>query len=234
MRFLLVGLLLTPGCITWITGINDTLNPPYALGPYTESIGKVTFEMLPVHGACIWMGKTEVTWAEYENYYFDEEADAIARPSPSYHPHDKGWGRGQRPAVGISRQAAERYCEWISMETGKTYRLPTENEWERACGPDPQPLSDYAWVGQERTQPVGGKQPNALGFFDMLGNAWEYCSGGDEPVMRGGCWKDATAGLQSRRTVPFEWNERDPQRPRSIWWLADGEFVGFRVVRSAR
>ena len=208
--------------------------PPPPLAPYTETVGRVAFEMLPVPGTRIWMGRTEVTWAEYENYYFDEEADAIARPSPAYHPHDKGWGRGRRPAVGINRQAAKRYCEWISMKTRKTYRLPTELEWERACGPDPQPLSDYAWVGQEKTQPVGGKKPNALGFFDMLGNAWEYCSGGDEPVMRGGCWKDRTAGRARRRTVPFFWNERDPQRPRSIWWLADGEFVGFRVVRSAK
>ena len=188
--------------------------------------------MVPVGD--VWVGKTEVTWDEFETYYLSEpeDADAVVRPSPSYEPYDRGWGRGGRPAVGISRNAAQRYCEWLSRKTGRTYRLPTEAEWTRACGA----AQCGAWIRSNSggmTREVATKTPNAHGLFDMLGNAWEYCSG-PEPILRGGCFDDATATCASRRTVPPEWNERDPQRPRSQWWLVDGPFVGFRLARSVR
>lgn len=191
----------------------------------------VTFEMVRV--GPLWVGKTEVTWAEFETYYLTEETeegiDAVARPSPSYHPHDRGWGRGRRPAVGLNRNAAEKYCAWLSRRTGKTYRLPTEAEWEAFCGPDADPPPD-AVCGAERTEPTGGRAPNRYGLHDVLGNASEYCSG-PEPVVRGGSWNDATVSCKSRVVVPEEWNATDPQRPKSEWWLADAPWTGFRLVR---
>mgnify|MGYP002626072859 FL=1 len=90
----------------------------------------VSFRMVAVPEARIWLGRTEVTWEEFEAWYLSEEeegeVDAVARPSPFYFPHDRGWGAGRRPAVGISRHAAERYCAWLSRRTNRAYRLPTE------------------------------------------------------------------------------------------------------------
>jgi len=154
----------------------------------------------PVHKVKVspfWIGKTEVTWDEYEYYAFRPVIEPravniveITRPSPSYEPYDHGWGRGKSPAMGISLYAAKKYCEWLSLKTGDYYRLPTEAEWEFACragsstaysfGSDAEELEEYAWFnknGGRKTNKVGLKRPNAFGLYDMHGNVWEFCTG---------------------------------------------------------
>jgi formylglycine-generating enzyme required for sulfatase activity len=208
--------------------------------PYVETIPGTTvaFEMVPLPGTRLYVGHTEVTWDEFEAWYLtdeEEEADAVARPTPFYEAHDRGWGRGKRPAVGFSRHAAEEYCRWLSRRTGKTYRLPTEAEWERACGRDPEDVARYAWFAGNsdfQTHQVGKKSPNEYGLYDMLGNAMEYCAG-EEIALRGGSWQDDEVSCKSRATYDEAWNMRDPQRPQSVWWLTDGPFCGFRVVCEA-
>jgi formylglycine-generating enzyme required for sulfatase activity len=247
----------------------------------------------PQHPVAIlpfWMGKCEVTWDEYDLYWKNnpgnkeeqrrveekgtqKEIDAVSRPTPPYADETFGHGREGKPVIGVTHHAAMDYCRWLSMKTGKAYRLPTEAEWEYACragtktaysfGDDAKQLGDYAWFAgnsEELTHEVGKKKPNPWGLYDMHGNVWEWCLDHyqkdyyaqfptDKPtlmpllmptdkrfshVARGGSWEDKAEAARSasRRGSIERWIRQDPQRPKSIWWLTDAQFVGFRIVRA--
>jgi formylglycine-generating enzyme required for sulfatase activity len=201
--------------------------------------------------APFWMGKTEVRWDEYDIFAFrldqtEEQrasgADATSRPSRPYGAPDRGYGHYGYPTLGVAFQAAEMYCRWLSAKTGKKYRLPTEIEWEYACRAGaaemkPEKLEEHAWFWEnadDKAHAVGQKAPNAWGLHDMLGNVGEWCRGTDgKPVVRGGSFEDKAAAVNcaTRAYQTPAWQRRDSQIPKSVWWLSDGPFVGFRVVR---
>jgi formylglycine-generating enzyme required for sulfatase activity len=92
----------------------------------------------------------------------------------------------------------------------------------------------YAGNSGGTTHPAGSKQPDALGLFDMLGNAGEWVTRpGEAPALLGGSYRDPAHAAQCGAAALQEpsWNARDPQIPKSEWWLSDGPFAGFRVVR---
>ncbi|MCH8316744.1 MAG: SUMF1/EgtB/PvdO family nonheme iron enzyme [Planctomycetes bacterium] len=198
--------------------------------------------------APFWIAKTEMTWDLYDTFVFgldqsgapDESGvDAITRPSKPYIAMDRGFGKSGYPVISVSYHGATMFCEWLSKKTGRTYRLPTAAEWVLACGvggTDLDPVDDYAWYKSNATyttHPVGTKKPDALGLHDMYGNASEWCTGADdEPVTMGGSYRDSAKEIGCTRSVASsdEWNASDPQIPKSVWWLADGGFVGFRIV----
>ena len=112
----------------------------------------------------------------------------------------------EHPVVNVSWNDAVAFCKWLSRKEGKTYRLPTEAEWEYACragtttryysGDDPETLAKVGNVadatakakfanwkytikasdGYVFTAPVGQFTPNAFGLYDMHGNAWQWCA----------------------------------------------------------
>jgi formylglycine-generating enzyme required for sulfatase activity len=162
----------------------------------------------PVHQVTIEddfeIGKYEVTFEEYD--YFCKET---GRKKPD----DEGWGRGKRPVINVSWYDATAYVRWLSQETGHTYRLPTEAEWEYVAragtttkwsfGNDESKLEKYAWYGYEKaekkTHPVGEKKPNSWDVYDIHGNVWEWTSScyterykqkcyESYKVLRGGSW----------------------------------------------
>jgi len=154
------------------------------------------------------MGKYEVTFTEYDKF-----AEATDRKKPD----DEGWGRDNRPVINVSWNDAVAYAEWLSEQTGKEYRLPTEAEWEYAARAGTE--TKYWWgndIGKnkancyrcgdhfEYTSPVGSFNANQFGLYDTVGNVWEWtcsvyeesyqgaeqrcASSGSLFVLRGGSW----------------------------------------------
>jgi len=119
-----------------------------------------------------------------------EEYDLFCEAKNIYKPNDEGWGRGKRPVINVSWHDANDYCKWLSEQSGYTYRLPTESEWEYSCrsgtlskwsfGDKVNDLDKYAWYytanrGKSKTKEIGLKKPNNWGLYDMHGNVWEWC-----------------------------------------------------------
>jgi formylglycine-generating enzyme required for sulfatase activity len=155
----------------------------------------------PVELKPFWMAKCELTWDEFDAYWRGrpgkkedvepenpKDADAVTRPTPAYADETFGLGREGNPLICVSHHTAMQYCRWLSLKTGKIYRLPTEAEWEWAAragtttayyfGDDPKPLEEHAWFvlnSDDKPQPVGKKKANPWGLHDMYGNVAEFC-----------------------------------------------------------
>lgn len=217
--------------------------------PVTEEVETAPSEVGP-----FWMMKTEATWDVFDAHVYrydlpedaDKDADGLTRPTQPYISADRGYGHAGFPAVSINYTSAESFCGWLSKITGKTFRLPTELEWEYACragttttynfGDDPKLLREkvvYRSYSGLKTRKAGSFPANAWGLHEMHGNVGEWCTTSNgKHVLRGGSFEgrkdDVTSA--SRRVPSRKWNASDPQLPKSKWWLADGPFAGFRVI----
>jgi formylglycine-generating enzyme required for sulfatase activity len=205
----------------------------------------------------VWISRTEIPWEMFDTFIYrlDEEAGkqtqaaaAVSRPSKPYLPPDRGFGHEGYAAISMSAKNAAAFCTWLSAQTGRTFRLPSEAEWEHAAragapadapwpkGVDPAQLADVAWFephANNTPHPIANKRPNAWGLFDMLGNVQEWVTGPDgKPTTKGGSYRDGADALKisARANQTPAWNSSDPQVPKSGWWLSDGPFVGFRIV----
>ena len=191
----------------------------------------------------------------------DSMVDAISRPTRPYVEMSFGMGLNGFPAISMTQHAANKYAEWLSAKTGEFYRLPTEAEWEYACkaggSGEPAKLDESAWYAANskgKYQLVETRKPNAWGLYDMLGNVMEWTLDQLEPyhagaakdplvratkpypmVARGGSWNDPAAAVTCTARVGSDesWKQQDPQLPKSIWYLTDAQWLGFRLVRPA-
>jgi len=174
-----------------------------------------------------WMSKTEVTQAQWKS---------VMENNPSYFKGD------DLPVESVSWDDCQKFCQKTGLQ------LPTEAQWEYACRAGS--TGKYAGTGNldemgwysgnsgQKTHPVGTKQPNAWGLYDMHGNVWEWCadwygdypsgavtdpegsSSGSARVERGGCWY-STAGDCSSSNRNFNFPS-----------FANSSSHGFRLVRT--
>lgn len=235
-----------------------------------------------------WMARFETTWNLYDPFMMTNVSrnkdgspsypqhlknaapvDLVSSPTTPYTEMSFGMGTDGFPAICMTHHAANKFCEWLSFQTGHFYRLPTEAEWEYACragttGPYSCPTADleqFAVVDPEQArvgyEKVGTKKPNPWGLYDMHGNVMEWCldqyhgdayrlwsgDGINDPinrpetryprVARGGSWYDPPedARSSSRFYSEPDWQIQDPWPTRSLWYLSDAHWLGFRVVR---
>lgn len=213
----------------------------------------LSIELVPIaspeRGKPLWMGKTEIPWEILDVcvYGFDKKggvsdppaADAVTRPTKPYIATDRGFGHAGWPANSVSFQNAKAFCEWLSVKTGRKYRLPTVAEWKHACACAKIPAAsaaEYAWFDDNSdgtTHRVASKKADAQGVHDLYGNLAEWCVAPDGTgVVLGGSYREASdeIGCAAQEADTPNWNLSDPQIPRSIWWLADAGWIGFRVV----
>jgi formylglycine-generating enzyme required for sulfatase activity len=192
------------------------------------------------------IGRYEVTFEEYDQF-----ANETGRNLPA----DRGWGRVRRPVINVNWQEAEAYAKWLSEQTGKRYRLPTEAEWEYAARGGEE--TNYWWGNdflegmancegcgshwdKNQTAPVGSFKPNPFGMYDTAGNVWEWVEdcwhdNYNGAPTDGSAWKEAGGGNCALRVMRGGSWLVSPGSLRSSYRNKDNagrrfNSVGFRLV----
>lgn len=176
--------------LTWVIPANAQTEPDMVRLPAAcVEVGTLLMgrHASPLRTVCLdafSIGRYEVTFREYDQ--FTLETDRARR-------HDVGFGRDDRPVIDVDWFDAVAYSDWLSEKTGKTYRLPTDAEWEYAARANADIGFRYSWgaeVGDglancrncgsqwsgRMTAPVGSFLPNPFGIYDMHGNVGEWTS----------------------------------------------------------
>ena len=172
-----------------------------------DTFGGGNSDERPTHSVTLspfYIGKYEVTQAQWKS---------VMGNNPSNFKGDN------LPVENVSWNDIQEFIRKLNAKTGKKYRLPTEAEWEYAArggrksqgyeysgSNDIDAVAWYYYNSNDKTHPVGQKQPNELGIYDMTGSVWEWCadwrgsysgwsqtnptgpSSGSSRVLRGGCW----------------------------------------------
>ncbi|MEH2166846.1 MAG: SUMF1/EgtB/PvdO family nonheme iron enzyme [Nostoc sp.] len=185
------------------------------------------------------MGKYEITQAQYK---------AIIGSNPSNFKGEK------RPVEKVSWDEAVKFCQNLSQKTGKTYRLPSEAEWEYACRAGTKTpfyfgetiTTEFVNFNSKETKavgtkPVGSFPPNTFGLCDMHGNVWEWCEDVyndnyiDAPTNGRPWFNGSDNNMRLLRGGSWE-NDESSCRSAVRNWLPRASnywIVGFRVVAVA-
>lgn len=190
------------------------------------------------------IGRREVT--------FDEWDRCVDAGGCKNRPNDRDWGRGDRPVINVSWTDAKGYLAWLSQKTGKSYRLPTEAEWEYAArgGTD----TTFWWGGDlgtrqancaecktgepQKTMPAASFKANAFGLFDTAGNVAEWVEDCWNDNYRGAptngaAWQTGQCGLRVLRGGAYDSTSRYLRSASRFRYDIDVRYSanGFRVLR---
>jgi len=245
--------------LVWVHGASYQMGS----GPWdTEGLA----DEKPVHEVLLdgfWMGRFPITVAQYAMFVSDVKSNEpvwletgskyniYSGEDPLYKDLGSAITSDDAPITGISWHDATAYARWLSQLTGQYFRLPTEAEWEFAArsggceekyagASEPAGVAWYADNSNGRPNPVGKKESNGLGIFDMCGNVCEWCQDlydkdayrhhrlynplntekGSCRVVRGGSWDYGARDVRCADRSLFVPEHRDCN-------------LGFRIARSA-
>ncbi|MBF0370975.1 MAG: SUMF1/EgtB/PvdO family nonheme iron enzyme [Magnetococcales bacterium] len=191
----------------------------------------------PAHEVCLkdfWISKQETTQAQWQRIMMENKP--LTR------------GTGHLPQGNVSWNQVQKFIQALNKKGRKKFQLPTEAQWEYGCrsggkgerfcgGENPDTLAWHKGNSGERTHPVGGKNPNGVGLFDMSGNLWEWVADryqadyyrkaprhdpqgpdrGRTRVYRGGAWQSDLEQLQATTRQHLSPSRRYP-------------LLGFRLI----
>ncbi|MBF0137997.1 MAG: SUMF1/EgtB/PvdO family nonheme iron enzyme [Magnetococcus sp. DMHC-1] len=203
----------------------------------------------PAHPVCVddfWLGRYEVTRDEWEQIMGaaprQGPTTVVDRQQPRH--------QGREPMESVSWHDVQQFISRLDQASGTRFRLPTEAEWEYACrsggreqlycGDDkPERVAWFDGNSQGTVHPVGTREPNPYGLYDMSGNVWEWVADwydpdyfkkspshnppgptrGDGKVFRGGAWLSGTRYIRANQRYRFP-----PDRRYNL--------LGFRLVHT--
>ena len=227
---------------------------------YIENVNGVSLKMIAIKGGTFLMGSNEyydekpIHTVTVRDFYMAETQVTQAQWKAVMGSNPSDFKGDNLPVECESWDDVQDYIRELNAKTGKIFRLPTEAEWEYAAGGgennrtiyagtnSENSLCNYAWYSDNSgnsTHPVGTKQPNQFGLYDMSGNVWEWCSdlygqnyyansqqnnpkgasSGSTRVLRGGSWDGSAPSCR----VSFRDDGNAGHR---------GYYYGFRLVRS--
>ncbi len=223
---------------------SQTINPVIQ-----QLVQQISVSTEPRHSVTITaafaVSKYEVTFDQWDTSVANGDCGQV---------DDFGFGRGLRPAIGVSWAGAKCYVAWLSKVTGKPYRLLSEAEYEYAARAGSQ--TAFPWgdqVGHNNanckdcgskwdalmTAPVGSFPPNAFGLYDMVGNVFEWvedCWHSDYAGAPndGSPWLTGDCGRRVIRGGSWYYPAVAVQSGFRFWSLpaSYGSNVGFRVART--
>ena len=219
----------------------------------------------PIHsvtiGSAFYMSQTEVTFEQYDYYIWHIRQNGLRGAAnnsvdnkQALYPDDKTWGRGNLPVINVSWFDATAYTNWLSKQTNRQCRLPSEAEWEYAARAGT--TTTYSWgnkIGNnnancdgcgsqwdnKQTAPVASFSANQFGLYDMHGNVFEwvedcYHDNYQNAPDNGTVWQKAECDSRVLRggswgSSPF--NLRSASRSVNLPDFRDFN-IGFRVVCS--
>jgi formylglycine-generating enzyme required for sulfatase activity len=211
------------------------------------------YDETPVHKVTLthpfYIDETEVTVEQFRQFRPGFQSD------PHFAPYAAGvsWNDATAFCAWLSHKEGKPYRLPTEAEWEYACRAGTTTDFY--FGDDASRLGDYAWYAANsggKYQKVGTKKPNAWGLYDMLGNVMEWTLDQYAPypsapqvnpwvkatqpypnAVRGGSWNDPPEMLRCAARVASDasWKQQDPQLPKSIWYLTDAQWLGFRLVR---
>jgi formylglycine-generating enzyme required for sulfatase activity len=246
--------------------ISSIQPPPSKITNFTDKFG---IEMIAVEGGTFWMGaqKTDPNAPNYDTDAYDGESPVHKVTLSDYYigkypvtqaqwkavmgSNPSNFKGDNLPVEEVSWDDVQEFIRKLNAQTGKSYRLPTEAEWEFAARGG-NSSRGYKYSGSntagsvawnidnrgEKTHPVGTKQANELGIYDMSGNVWEWCSDWYGSYSSGSQTNPKGANSDSDRV------HRGGCRGNSAWCVRvsrrgssnpddRGNYLGFRLALSS-
>lgn len=227
-------------------GTTEMIPVPEGCFQMGNTFGDGYYMERPVHEVCLSafaIGEFSVTRGDFKKFAEETGYRSEAEKSGGCYIYDgirwvkdpaSSWRfpgflqQDNHPVVCVSWNDSIAYAEWLTGKMKRQYRLPTEAEWEYAArsggkqekyaGSDD--VDSVAWYSRNsgnRTHPVGSKQPNDLGLYDMSGNVWQWTAdwyneryyrespinnpqgpnSGSKRIFRGGSWFSDQRGVRT-------------------------------------